>query len=104
MWAQGPTSKQQNGELPAVLPIAIGSEHELKAALEKIAGQLDAQSDWTKRIASLQRFEGLVKGGAAMFPGFMDLLQRMREPLILQLADRWAMAASCCLSGLQTMN
>ncbi|KAK9849651.1 hypothetical protein WJX84_004288 [Apatococcus fuscideae] len=85
---RGPVNKLQTGDLPAVLPVAIGSEHDLKIALEKIAGQLDAQSDWTKRIASLQRFEGLVKGGAAMFPGFLDLLQRMREPLILQLADR----------------
>ncbi|KAK9862360.1 hypothetical protein WJX84_010387 [Apatococcus fuscideae] len=66
----------------------IGSEHELRATLDTIAGQLDAQSDWNKRIAALQRFEALVKGGAAMFPGFLEMLQRMREPLILQLADR----------------
>ena len=85
---QASVSKPQNGELPDVLPIAISSEHELKSALEKIASQLDAQNDWTKRIASLQHFEGLVKGGAAMFSGFLDMLQRMREPLILQLADR----------------
>ena len=85
---QVPLSKLHNGELPPVLPLSIGSELELRTALEAIASQLDAQSEWMKRIASLQRLEGYVKGGAASFPGFLDMLQRLREPLILQLADR----------------
>ena len=90
MCDKAPANKLQDGELPAVQAAIIGSEHELRATLDTIAGQLDAQSDWNKRIAALQRFEALVKGGAAMFPGFLEMLQRMREPLILQLADRCA--------------
>ncbi len=92
---QATSSKLDNGELPPVLPVRIGSELELRTAVGAICNQLDAQSDWTKRIASLQRLEGYVKGGATAFPGFPDMLQRLREPLILQLADRLVEDFSC---------
>ena len=44
-------------------PIKVYSEKELVREIDKIAGMLTPEQDWSVRIAAMQKVEGLVFGG-----------------------------------------
>uniref|UniRef100_A0A803LAG8 TOG domain-containing protein n=1 Tax=Chenopodium quinoa TaxID=63459 RepID=A0A803LAG8_CHEQI len=69
-------------------PVKVYSEKELIREFEKIASTLVPEKDWSHRIAAMQRFEGLVIGGAADYPCFRGLLKQLIGPLSTQLSDR----------------
>ncbi|KAK6143980.1 hypothetical protein DH2020_020800 [Rehmannia glutinosa] len=71
-----------------VEPIKVYSEKELIKEFEKIASTLVPEKDWSIRIAAMQRFEGLVIGGAVDYPCFRGLLKQLVGPLSTQLSDR----------------
>ncbi|KAL3620543.1 hypothetical protein CASFOL_035455 [Castilleja foliolosa] len=71
-----------------VEPIKVYSEKELIREFEKIASTLVPDKDWSIRIAAMQRFEGLVIGGAVDYPCFRGLLKQLVGPLSTQLSDR----------------
>uniref|UniRef100_A0A0E0K2G2 TOG domain-containing protein n=1 Tax=Oryza punctata TaxID=4537 RepID=A0A0E0K2G2_ORYPU len=71
-----------------VEPIRVHSEKELLREMEKIASALDPEKDWSIRIASMQRIEALVYGGAIDYPSFLMLLKQLVPPLSAQLSDR----------------
>ncbi|OIW05075.1 hypothetical protein TanjilG_06211 [Lupinus angustifolius] len=68
--------------------IKVYSEKELIREVEKIASTLVPEKDWSIRIATMQRIEGLVLGGAADYPCFRGLLKQLIGPLSTQLSDR----------------
>ncbi|KAL4420688.1 hypothetical protein ABPG75_010344 [Micractinium tetrahymenae] len=77
------------GALPRAAPLAVGTEAELRSELERVAAQLAPAVEWTARVDALLRLEGLVKGGAASWPAFPDLLAALlRDPLAAQLQER----------------
>ncbi|MCO5575783.1 hypothetical protein L7F22_029588 [Adiantum nelumboides] len=82
-----PGGESEGAEKP-VEPVRVYSEKELTKELEKVAGMLAAEQDWSVRIAAMQRIEGLVAGGAAEYACFPALLKQLINPLSLQLADR----------------
>ncbi|XP_057483646.1 CLIP-associated protein isoform X2 [Actinidia eriantha] len=69
-------------------PIKVYSEKELIREFEKISSTLVPDKDWSIRIGAMQRFEGLVIGGATDYPSFRGLLKQLVGPLSTQLADR----------------
>ncbi|KAJ4968834.1 hypothetical protein NE237_015535 [Protea cynaroides] len=69
-------------------PVKVYSEKELAREIEKIASTLVPDKDWSVRIAAMQRFEGLVFGGATDYPSFLTLLKQLVAPLCTQLSDR----------------
>ncbi|KAL2945478.1 CLIP-associated protein [Bienertia sinuspersici] len=71
-----------------VEPVKVYSEKELIREFEKIASTLVPEKDWSQRIAAMQRFEGLVIGGAVDYPSFRGLLKQLVGPLSTQLSDR----------------
>lgn len=74
------------GTLPPAAPQVVGSEAELRGELERAAAQLAPTVEWTARVDALLRVEGLVKGGAASWPAFPDLLAALlRDPLAAQV-------------------
>lgn len=50
------------GEKP-VDPIRVYSDKDLTKEIEKAAGLLTPEQDWSVRLAAMQRIEGLVAGG-----------------------------------------
>ena len=78
----------QNGELPIAPIIEISCERQLSEEFASIAEQLDPNIEWTQRVNAMLRLEGLVKGGAAASPLFVELLPSMQIPLNDQLQDR----------------
>ncbi|KAL4451390.1 hypothetical protein ABPG77_009462 [Micractinium sp. CCAP 211/92] len=77
------------GTLPSAGPLVVGSEAELRGELEHVAAQLAPTVEWTARVDALLRIEGLVKGGAASWPAFPELLTvLLRDPLAAQLQER----------------
>eukprot|EP00756_Hemistasia_phaeocysticola_P027220 Hpha_TRINITY_DN16104_c1_g6::TRINITY_DN16104_c1_g6_i1::g.6699::m.6699/K16578/CLASP1_2; CLIP-associating protein 1/2 len=80
--------------------VRVGSEGELKRELSEI-GRLCADArnpEWSKRAAALQRFRGLLVGGAGSMPGFLSLMrENMRGPLNEAIQDlRSAVAKEAC--------
>lgn len=71
-----------------VEPVKVYSEKELIREIEKIASTLVPDKDWSLRISSMQRIEGLVYGGAAEYPSFPTLLKQLVPCLSTQLLDR----------------
>ncbi|KAL8137117.1 hypothetical protein V2J09_003118 [Rumex salicifolius] len=69
-------------------PVSVYSEKELIREFEKIASTLVPEKDWSIRISAMQRFEGLVVGGATDYPCFRGLLKQLVNPLSTQLTDR----------------
>ncbi|GFZ20169.1 CLIP-associated protein [Actinidia rufa] len=69
-------------------PIKVYSEKELIREFEKISSTLVPDKDWSIRIGAMQRFEGLVIGGATDYPSFRGLLKQLVGPLSTQLSDR----------------
>jgi len=69
-------------------PIKVYSEKELVREMDKIAGMLTPEQDWSVRIAAMQRVEGLVFGGAPDYGCFPALLKQLVGPLTVQLSDR----------------
>ncbi|KAG8389121.1 hypothetical protein BUALT_Bualt02G0196300 [Buddleja alternifolia] len=69
-------------------PVKVYSEKELIREFEKIASTLVPDKDWSIRITAMQRFEGLVVGGAADYPCFRGILKQLVAPLSTQLSDR----------------
>ncbi|KAE8685057.1 CLIP-associated protein [Hibiscus syriacus] len=69
-------------------PIKVYSDKELIREFEKISCNLLPEKDWSVRIASMQRVEGLVLGGAADYSCFWGLLKQLVSPLSTQLSDR----------------
>ncbi|KAK9807883.1 hypothetical protein WJX72_012183 [[Myrmecia] bisecta] len=77
-----------DGELPAVTPILVDSERELKQEIQKLITAMDVKVDWTKRIEAMLRLEALVLGGAGAWDCFFELLKPLRDPITVQLEDR----------------
>jgi hypothetical protein len=73
------------GGLPEAQPVPVGSEAELRSELERVVAQLAPAVEWTQRVDALLRLEGLVKGGAAGFAGFSELLLALRDALTNQV-------------------
>ncbi|XP_020591401.1 CLIP-associated protein-like isoform X2 [Phalaenopsis equestris] len=71
-----------------VEPIKLYSEKELIREIEKIASNLVPDKDWSLRISSMQRIEGLVYGGAVEYPSFPMVLKQLVPSLTAQLLDR----------------
>ncbi|XP_047309999.1 CLIP-associated protein-like isoform X2 [Impatiens glandulifera] len=69
-------------------PVKVYSEKELIREFEKIVSTFVPEKDWSIRIVSLQRLEGLIIGGAANYPCFLGLLKQLIGPLSTQLSDR----------------
>ncbi|XP_043723003.1 CLIP-associated protein-like [Telopea speciosissima] len=69
-------------------PVKVYSDKELVREIEKIASTFVPDKDWSIRIAAMQRFEGLVFGGATDYPSFPTLLKQLVAPLCTQLSDR----------------
>ncbi|KAJ4956400.1 hypothetical protein NE237_013183 [Protea cynaroides] len=69
-------------------PVKVYSEKELVREIEKIASTFVPDKDWSVRIAAMQRFEGLVLGGATDYPSFPTLLKQLVVPMCTQLSDR----------------
>lgn len=69
-------------------PIKVYSEKELVREMDKIAGMLTPEQDWSVRIAAMQKVEGLVFGGAPDYGCFPALLKQLVGPLTVQLSDR----------------
>ncbi len=82
----------------------VGSEAELRGELEHVAAQLAPTVEWTARVDALLRIEGLVKGGAASWPAFPELLTvLLRDPLAAQVgaAGEGAISAQLPAAGPQ---
>lgn len=77
------------GGLPDAPPVAVGSEAELRAELERVAALLAPHVDWTQRCEALLRLEGLARGGAADWPLFPELLGGLRDVLAAQARRSW---------------
>ncbi|KAJ7546016.1 hypothetical protein O6H91_08G020300 [Diphasiastrum complanatum] len=69
-------------------PIAVYSEKELSREIERIAGTLAPEQDWSVRMAAMRRMEALVAGGASDYASFAVLLRQLVGPLSVQLGDR----------------
>lgn len=54
---------ESEGPEKPVEPVKVFSEKELTKEIEKVAGMLTAEQDWSVRMAAMQRVEGLVAGG-----------------------------------------
>lgn len=63
----------------------MASEAQLRAELERLAALLAPAVEWTQRVDALLRLEGLVKGGAAAWPTFPELLAGLRDVLTAQV-------------------
>lgn len=75
-----------SGSLPLAAPLVVGSEAELRSEVERVAAQLAPSVEWTARVDALLRLEGLVKGGAASWSAFPELLAALlRDPLATQV-------------------
>ncbi|KAJ7559060.1 hypothetical protein O6H91_04G068100 [Diphasiastrum complanatum] len=68
--------------------IKVFSEKELTREIEKLAATLTPEQDWSVRMASMQRVEGLVFGGATEYACFPSLMKQLVGPLTVQLSDR----------------
>lgn len=79
-----------SGEVPEAAPINVNGERQLRSEVDGLIRQLNVDEEWTRRIEALLRLEGLVKGGAAAIPGFLDQLKTLQDPIIVQLQDRCA--------------
>lgn len=78
-----------DGVLPEAMALLVHSDRDLAKEFEHIHAVLAAGSgDWDKRIAAMVRLEGLVKGGAAAFDQFGELLRPLVDLLAQQLGDR----------------
>lgn len=78
-----------NGELPIAAEIFIDSERQLSEEFKTITETLNPKFDWEKRVKSLLRLEGIVKGGAAtQFASFPDHACALHTALTTQLQDR----------------
>lgn len=78
-------------EAPASQPIYVSSERDLEREAESIAADLGPAVDWQKRIAAMERINGLLAGGAAEFSAAFDAsLRLLRDPLTRQVIDRCA--------------
>ena len=79
---------QSSGERPCQR-LLLSSERDLQLEVNSIAGHLLPDVDWEKRIAALERFEGLVTGNAPdLGPAFDAAMRSLQEPLIQQITDR----------------
>lgn len=67
----------------------VASEAELRGELERLAALLTPAVEWTQRVDALLRLEGLVKGGAATWPAFPELLAGLRDALTTQVVGRY---------------
>ncbi|KAI4983049.1 hypothetical protein ZWY2020_023541 [Hordeum vulgare] len=72
----------------SIEPIKVFSEKDLIKEIGKITSTLQPENDWSIRITSMQRVEGIVLGGAADYSAFPTLLKQLMPPLIAQLLDR----------------
>lgn len=80
---------QNAAEVPPSTPVYVASEKELEAEAEAIAAALGPAADWQKRIAAMERINGLLAGGATEFTsGFDAALRTLRDPLTRQVVDR----------------
>ncbi|KAL3687778.1 hypothetical protein R1sor_014087 [Riccia sorocarpa] len=81
-----------NGEIDTgeklVDPVRVYSEKELAKEMEKAGTMLAPENDWSVRITAMQRFEGLVAGGATEYSSFIPLLKQLIPALNVQLSDR----------------
>ncbi len=67
----------------------LSSERDLQLEVISIAGQLLPDVNWEKRIAALERLEGLVAGNAPdLGPAFDTAMRSLQDPLIQQITDR----------------
>ena len=81
-------------------PIGVANDVELKRELVEIGGlAADTKNpEWTKRVKALQRFRGIVAGGAHTLPLFLPLMKEcMRDALNLAIQDlRSAVSKEAC--------
>ncbi len=77
-----------SGEVPQAPPVQVAGERQLRAEVDGLIRHLNADVEWTRRIEALLRLEGLVRGGAAAVPGFLELLKTLQDPIVVQLLDR----------------
>ena len=69
----------------------MASERDLGQAIDAIAADLGPACDWQKRIAAMERIDGLLAGGAADYSSAFDAnLRSLRDPLTRQVLDRSA--------------
>ncbi|CAM6093819.1 unnamed protein product [Calypogeia fissa] len=92
------------GEKP-VDPIRVYSDKDLTKEIEKAAGLLTPEQDWSVRITAMQRIEGLVAGGASEYGCFLPLMKQLVGPLNIQLSDRRSsiVKQACHLLNLMAM-
>jgi CLIP-associating protein 1/2 len=77
-----------NGELPVAPIVEISSERQLSDEFQSIIDGLEPNLPWDQRVTAMLRLEGLVKGGAAELPAFIDLLPSTQACIAAQLQDR----------------
>ena len=68
--------------------VVVTSERQLPEEFRTISDGLEEKLPWEQRLTSLLRLEGLIKGGAAAFPSFVEMLPSLNIPLSVQLQDR----------------
>ena len=70
-------------------PIFLSSERDVESEAQSIASDLGPAVDWQKRIAAMERINGLLAGGAADYRTAFDAALRMlRDSLTRQIVDR----------------
>ena len=77
-----------------VEPVSVYSERELVREVDGLVAVLGTTTKaWDERIRALERFRGLLVGGATEFGAFPSLVTQLREPLQTQVR---AAAVSTC--------